>query len=90
MHMSGAGKHWYFVLLASCGWWFLLLSCVFLPSRKTYLVLQTLRRSELALCGWYRAGTRTPPTPASPALEKWVDASGFTPPSARVVTGIFS
>lgn len=26
---------------------------------------------------------------ASPALEKWVDASGSTPLSAREVTGIF-
>lgn len=56
MHMSGAGKHWYFVLLASCGWWFLLFSYVFLPSCKTYLVLKTLRRSGLAPRSWYRPG----------------------------------
>lgn len=23
MHASGAGKQWYFVLRAVCGWWFL-------------------------------------------------------------------
>lgn len=73
MHMSGAGKHWYFVLLASCGWWFLFLSPVFLPSCKTYLVLKPLRRSGLALPSWSRARKEKPPTSASPALQKrWV------------------
>lgn len=85
--MSGAGKHWYFVLLASCGWWFLLLSRVFLPSCKTYLVLKPLRRSGLALGSWAWMGT--PPTSASPALEGQLGASAFTPLSSREVTGIF-
>lgn len=89
MHESGAGKHWYFVLLASCGWWFLLFSCVFLPSCKTYLVLKTLRRSGLAPRSWCWARMGAPPRLASPALEKWVDASGFTPLSTMEVTGVF-
>lgn len=32
---------------------------------------------------------RAPPRLASPALEKWVDASGFTPLSTTEVTGVF-
>lgn len=64
MHMSGAGKHWYFVLLALCGWWFLLFSRVFLPSCKTYLVLRALQRSGPA--AQLRAGT-----PPAAGLPRW-------------------
>ena len=37
MHASGAGKQWYFVLRAVCGWWFLFVTACCQAARRTCL-----------------------------------------------------
>lgn len=84
MHASGAGKQWYFVLRAVCGWWFLFVTACCQAVRRTCLCQNAVLECHPRPCaGQGQCCALTPPVGVSPQqdLNRNYEPAPCEPPS---------